>query len=1181
MQGLIVTEPNHSVVEKYGVRVMNSMHEVKADEPFAILMSNFTAKPRLLPKGMVDAYATRSPLGLFEVDGRVGADVSESYGVGKETMMTTPQEEPLPGMAEAEAVIAFVDQTLRAGVFRHQAAHIVAALGSEIDKDEERLRDGSVPQTLRTDPERVADIPTMADVVEEDDEEPTDPEKDWRELIDLSHLDDEALRQKVMASLEKHAPVFEGKLGTIEATEHRIHLKPGTDPVRMQPYRAGPDKREKIREQIEYQLAAGIIEPAQTEWSSPVLLAPKKDGTERFCVDFRRLNTSTIPDTYPLPRMDDCIDSLSAANVFTLLDALWGYWQVPIAEENRDKTMFTSHMGTYRYLRMPSGLRNAPSSFQRALDIILSGVRRRMCLVYIDDIIIFSKDYEEHHEHLGHILSLLQEAGIKLKLKKYFFLRDEVEYLGFRIRPGTLSAYPDAKAIGAVHESTFPKHPKAMKSFLGACNVYRRFIKAFSKTSTPLTDMLKKDSGTEWGEDLEPTKEQRYAYETLKEALVSPPILALPVRGRLYMIDCDASAYAIGVVLLQQQDQEEEKKWATVGYFSKTLTKEQRNYSATERECYAVIWAVLTLRPYLEGSHFKVRTDHNALKWMLTLNDPTGRLMRWRLRLSEFDYEIVYRPGLKHQVPDALSRLPRPESNPEDEVDERIPTFVDTVEEARLVNVTTRRQAQVRREPQPLTEDAAPPTTDKRSIRAQHADPDPGPRTKPLVRADRLKRKREHTWKDDSHLPLPDEDDEDDVYDLVADALDALLEGQFDKEGDTQFHTAQPSEDDLPAPLTVAEILEEQRTDEYCNSVLTMQVGRKKSLSFEDDYGFLCRQHPSEPGLEQIVLPSSLRHRVLRLAHHHPLAGHPGHTRLQKRLRRTYYWPQMAADAAMTVRECVPCSKNRIRLLKQSGAMRLFRSVQPLEDTAIDILGPLPKSTRGNLFILVVTDRFSKLTQAVPLKTIKALDVSVALVNELVFKYGAPWRFLSDNGSQFISDIFQRVCSLLRVHNALTMTYHPQTNGQTERFNRSLTAMLRCYVEDHPQDWCAYVRALTYAYNTSVHRGINAAPFDLVLSRSPPDFTLARPTGGRGKTGKPFDRQDFGSRLRVAIGHASANLKKHQRRYKVDFDKHIRNSAMNLTTEDKVYLGPTPDQNHTATPDDIAEKNVEDESWYF
>ena len=165
-----------------------------------------------------------------------------------------------------------------------------------------------------------------------------------------------------------------------------------------------------------------------------------------------------------------------------------------------------------------------------------------MCLVYIEDIIIFSKNHEEHLEHLENVLNLLQGDGIKLKLKKCFFFRDEVEYLGFRIRPGTLSASPDAKAIAAIKEATFPKSVTAMKSFLGGCNVYRRFIKGFAKTSTPLTDMLKKDSETVWDETLVPTKEQSEAFETLKEALITPPVLALPVRGRPYMVDCDASA---------------------------------------------------------------------------------------------------------------------------------------------------------------------------------------------------------------------------------------------------------------------------------------------------------------------------------------------------------------------------------------------------------------------------------------------------------------------------------------------------------------------------------------------------------------------------------------------------------------------------------------------------------------
>ena len=1105
------------------------------------------------------------------------------------------------------------------------------------------------PKTEEIESEPVPGLPKTSTVDDEETEESRKERQNWRDKIDLSHIDDEEFRARIMAMLEKYSSVFEGKLGTISATKHRIRLKPGSSPVHMNPYRAGPDKRDRIRKEIEYQLAAGVIEPAQSEWASPVLLAPKKDGTDRFCVDFRRLNAATIPDSYPLPRMDDCIDSLSEAKVFTLLDALWGYWQVPLGEEDKDKTTFTTHMGTFRYLRMPFGLRNAPASFQRALDIILSGVRWKMCLVYIDDIIVFSKDREEHLEHLEHVLSLLQGSGIKLKLKKCFFFKDEVEYLGFRIRPGTLSVNPDQNAIASVKNALFPQTPTEMKSFLGACNVYRRFIKSFAKTSTPLTDMLKKDSGVEWGEDIAPTEAQRLAFEALKEALTTPPILALPKRNRPYMIDCDASAYAIGAALLQQQDEDDPKSWATVGFFSKTLTPEQRNYSATERECYAVVWSVLTLRPYLEGAHFLVRTDHNALKWLLTLEDPTGRLMRWRLRLMEFDYEIIYRPGLKHQVPDALSRLRHPPGAPNSEVDDEIPTFKTDMADIALVNVTTRRQSRQSREGSsgvrsrdgdavPMTSDAAPPGVEQGDGQGQaHGQSDSQGVAHPLVRTQKLNRARDHTWTDDSFLPLPREDNDDDERDLIADARDAIQDGMMNDVD--EVHTAPTPDSELPAPLTLDEILEAQASDEYCQSVLVAQVGRKGSPFFEDDSGLLCRNHPRDPDVIQIVLPLLLRHRVLRLAHYHPLAGHPGQTRLLKRLRRTYYWPQMSADAATTVRECISCAKNRVRLLRQAGAMKLFQAVRPLEDLAIDILGPLPKSKQGYSFILVITDRFSKLTQAVPLKAIKATDVSVALVNEWLFKYGAPKRLLSDNGSQFVSDLFSRVCDMLRVHNACTMTYHPQTNGQTERFNRTLTAMLRCYVEDHPSDWSEYVRALTYAYNTAVHRGLEAAPFDLVLSRSPPDFTMAQPTRARGKKGAGIDRQDYVIRLRIAIGRASANLKKHQRRYKADFDRRVRRAAVKLTTDDAVFLdlndgakkrdklahnvggaykvlevdkatktvviqrgdvaervsmnrvtrapttakiiGPSSGLDHAATPQDLAEKTQEGESWYF
>ena len=245
--------------------------------------------------------------------------------------------------------------------------------------------------------------------------------KDWKDLVDLPHITDEKLKARILNMLAPHKDMWSGDLRKIRVTEHNIDLKPGTRPLHQHPYRAGPESRKVLEDHINVQLAADVIGPAQSQWDSTVLQAPKKDGTLRFCADFWRLNALTIPDTYPLPQMEDCLDILGEARLFTTLEALWGYWQVPIAELDRNETTFTSHMGTLRYKRMPFGLRNAPTTFQRALDIILSGVRWKTCLIYIDDVVIFSKTEEEHFAQVIHVLTLLGEAGVKLKLKKCFF----------------------------------------------------------------------------------------------------------------------------------------------------------------------------------------------------------------------------------------------------------------------------------------------------------------------------------------------------------------------------------------------------------------------------------------------------------------------------------------------------------------------------------------------------------------------------------------------------------------------------------------------------------------------------------------------------------------------------------------------------------------------------------------
>ena len=369
--------------------------------------------------------------------------------------------------------------------------------------------------------------------------------------------------------------------------------------------------------------------------------------------------------------MDDCLDSLGDAGIFSTFDCNSGYLQIPVAPEDRDKTTFITHMGTFRHVRMPFRLRNAPATFQRALYIILSGVRWQTCLIYLDDVIVFSKNEKEHVAHVDEVLTLLRSAGTSLKLKKCEFFKPKVDYLGHVITPGKLAvATENTKAF---EHAAFPRIATQVRSFLGAGNVYRRFVKNFSGITKPLNSMLKKDARPSWGNHGPDAVE---AFETLKRKLISPPVLALLKRGRPYMIDTDTSAYQLGAKLLQQQDPSKPKEWVPVEYWSKTLNSAEQNYSATERECYSVVWAVTTLRPYIEWQKFTLRTDHDALRWLLTLSDPSGRLMRWRLRLSEFDFEIKYRPSRVHQVPDALSRLIAPGSDPRP-VDDEIPIFGD------------------------------------------------------------------------------------------------------------------------------------------------------------------------------------------------------------------------------------------------------------------------------------------------------------------------------------------------------------------------------------------------------------------------------------------------------------------------------------------------------------------------
>ena len=421
-----------------------------------------------------------------------------------------------------------------------------------------------------------------------------------------------------------------GHSGSIKATEHRLEFKPGSKPVRLNLYRMGPRTRELVKAQVDRMLKLEIIESSQSEWASLVVLIPRLDGSPRFCIDYRQLNECTERDSYPLPRMDDCLHSVGDAQFFSTFHCNAGYLQIPSAEEDSPKTAFTCHCGTYEYTRFPFGLCNAPANFQRAIDMILSGVKWQNVLVYLDDFIVFSADAESHLSHLYTVLNLLGKHGVTLNAQKCHLFSEMVEYFGHVVRPKRLSV--NEKNLQAIKKAVFPKTQTQLQSFLGTCNVYRRFTVDFAKTAKPLNDL----NSVKIPKRLSPpTSEQQAAFDKLREQLCRLPILAIPRKEGKYIIDVDASYDQLGCCILQQQPDD---NYLPVGYFSKGLLPAEKNYTVTEIEGLGVVCAVSLSRQYNEGTKFLIRCDHKALKWIPTTAACTNnRLNRWRILLWEFD----------------------------------------------------------------------------------------------------------------------------------------------------------------------------------------------------------------------------------------------------------------------------------------------------------------------------------------------------------------------------------------------------------------------------------------------------------------------------------------------------------------------------------------------------------------
>lgn len=471
------------------------------------------------------------------------------------------------------------------------------------------------------------------------------------ELIRIDHmnLEEKITIQKICKKFEDLFYREEQNLTFTNNIKHEINTKDDV-PIYTRSYRYPEIHKEEIKNQIEKMLNQGIIRSSFSPWSSPIWIVPKKSDASgkkkwRLVVDYRKLNEKTIDDRYPIPNISEILDKLGKCIYFSTLDLASGFHQIEVKPQDIPKTAFSVDNGHYEYIRMPFGLKNAPATFQRVMDNVLRDIQGKHCLCYMDDIIVFSTSLQEHIESLTKVFQRLRNANLKIQLDKSEFLRKEIAFLGHIVTPNGVK--PNPNKIKAIKDFPLPRTEKQIKSFLGLLGYYRKFIKDFAKLTKPFTECLRKDKRI--------ILDSRYieTFETCKNLLINDPILQYPDFSKTFNLTTDASNFALGAILSQGPIGSDKP----VCFASRTLTKSEQNYSTIEKELLAIVWATKYYRPYLYGRKFKIITDHKPLTWLFSLKEPNSKLIRWRLKLEEFDYEIIYKKGNLNTNADALSRI--------------------------------------------------------------------------------------------------------------------------------------------------------------------------------------------------------------------------------------------------------------------------------------------------------------------------------------------------------------------------------------------------------------------------------------------------------------------------------------------------------------------------------------------
>ena len=619
----------------------------------------------------------------------------------------------------------------------------------------------------------------------------------------------------------------------------------------------------------------------------------------------------------------------------------------------------------------------------------------------------------------------------------------------------------DPEKVRAVHDWPQPAAVTDVRSFLGLVSYYRRFIEGFAQIARPLHHITEKGRPFKW------TTECQEAFEALKHRLISSPILAYPIQGKEFIIDTDASGFAIGAVLSQVQEDGEH----VLAYGSRALTKQERNYCVTRKKLLAIVYFVKKYHHYLYGTRFRIRTDHRPLKWLYSVRDPQGQLARWLQKLSIYDFIIEHRSGRRHGNADAMSRKCFPDCDH---------TWQEEINQGAMVHVEDLRQPHMRHAGCSVVQATIRPVQDALPL-AQAARP-PGLVAPPEVRATQPPGTV-------ASVPKP--------------VLGAMIQsGTTAEAGGTGLVT-----DPVTMELSHDHVAELQRCDSDLKVVLQwVEYGQRPSWEsvaplgkevkfwwsrFEQlvlKHGALyIRWEPSRPtdgARLRLLVPKELQPAVLKQYHDLKTGGHLGVAKTFAKLcKSNFYWSSMRQSARRWVQRCQQCQKRKPPARAKRAEMEHYQVGAPLERVAIDVLGPLPCTVRGNKYIIVVGDYFTKWTECYPVPDHTAKTVATKLVDEFVARFGVPLEVHSDQGREFESEVYTEMCSILGLRKTRTTPYHPRSDGMIERFNRTIEAMLSLWVNKSQTDWDEHLALLAMAYRSAEHETTRETPNTMMLGR--------------------------------------------------------------------------------------------------